>query len=317
MAPPGPRCCRSREQAPWKPPIMLAMRDVDAIMAPMRLAITPPPRLAGVVRYFHIECSSPGAVLVPATPCPMLTFFIRGGSRFAEADGRERIHCEPFVTGPLGSHFPAVWEPGTTFISAVIEASQFARLFDVPPGELRDAVVPLADIAPDWRGAAALECQLRSRGDSGHWVALFCDWLLQRLAAREERVARGQQPFMLPPALLALPTDEIANRFGISVRQLERRVMASYGQSIRDGRRMMRYIRALSHMMAAPLRHGGLTRLAVDCGYHDQAHMVRDFVLYTGMAPKALMEAAADAAGALRLLRYDEASLAIVTRGDY
>jgi AraC-like DNA-binding protein len=80
---------------------------------------------------------------------------------------------------------------------------------------------------------------------------------------------------------------------------------------------MMRYTRALSHMIAAPLRHGGLTRLAVDCGYHDQAHMVRDFVQYTGMAPKALMAATADASGALRLLRYDEASRPLVTREDF
>ncbi|HEY0588791.1 MAG TPA: helix-turn-helix domain-containing protein [Pseudoduganella sp.] len=290
------------------------MRDVDAILAPMRLAIAPPPRLAGVVRYFHVELYSPGAVLVPASPCPMLTFFIRGGTRFVDAEGRERLHADPFVTGPMTQHTPAVWEPGTTFISAVIEAGQFGRLFDIPLGELRDTVVPLADAAPEWRGAAALEERLRGSGDSAGWIALLCEWLQQRLAAREERLARGQTPFMMPPALLALPTDEIATRFGISVRQLERRVMASYGQSIRDGRRMMRYIRALSLMIAAPLRHGGLTRLAVDCGYHDQAHMVRDFVQYTGMAPKALMQAASDASGALRLLRYDDASRAIVTR---
>ncbi|WP_431476148.1 helix-turn-helix domain-containing protein [Massilia eburnea] len=295
---------------------MLAMRDVDAIPAPMRLAITPPPRLAGVVRYFHVELDSPGAVLVPASPCPMVTFFVRGGSRFVEADGRERLYGEPFVTGPLTQHFPAVWEAGTTFISAVIEPGQFGRLFDIPLGELCDAVVPLADAAPEWRGTAALEHQLRASADTAAWVALMCDWLLQRLAARADRLARGPAPFMLPPALLALPTDEIAGRFGISVRQLERRVMASYGQSIRDGRRMMRYTRALSRMVAAPLRHGGLTRLAVDCGYHDQAHMVRDFVLFTGLAPKALMAAAGDANGALRLLRYDAASRAIVTRED-
>ncbi len=293
------------------------MRDVETILAPVRLAIAPPPRLAAVVRYFHIEFSSPGAVLVPATPCPMVTFFIRGGSRFADADGRERVHSAPFVSGPLTQHFPAVWEAGTTFISAVIDVGQFGRLFDPPPGALRDSVVALADAAPDWPGAAQLEDRLRAGGDSAHWVALFSDWLLQRMAAREARLARGQALFTLPPMLLALPTDQIAGRYGISVRQLERRVLASYGQSIRDSRRMLRYVRALSRMLAAPLRHGGFTRLAVDCGYHDQAHMVHDFVQYTGMAPKALMAAAADASGALRLLRYDEASRPLVIREDY
>lgn len=294
---------------------MLAMRDVDTIVGPMRLAITPPPKLAGVVRYFHIEHSSPGAVLVPATPCPMLTFFIRGGTRFVDAEGRAQLHTGPFITGPMTTPTAAVWEPGTTFISAVIDAGKFCRLFDVPPGELRDAVVPLADAAPDWQGVAALEEQLRAGGGSAQWLPLMSAWLERRLGEREGR-RRAPLPFMLPPALLALPNEQIATRFGISVRQLERRVMASYGQSIRDGRRMMRYIRALSSMMTAPLRHGGLTRLAVDSGYHDQAHMVRDFVRYTGMAPKALMQAAADAGGALRLLHYDDASRAIVTRVD-
>jgi len=295
---------------------MLAMRDVEPILAPMRLAILPPAALAGVVRYFHVEHSSPGAVLVPATPCPMITFFVRGGSRLAGPDGREQLYSAPFVTGPMSRHTPAVWEPGTTFISAVIEASQFSRLFDVSLADMRDAVVPLEDAAPDWGDRAALEDRLRAGGDSAAWVALMSGWLLQRLVIREEALRRGQPLFVLPPALLDLPSEDIAGRFGISVRQLERRVMASYGQSMRDGRRMMRYIRALSRMVAAPLQHGGLTRVAVDCGYHDQAHMVRDFVQYTGLAPKALMAAAADACGTVRLLRYDEASRAVVTRVD-
>lgn len=270
-----------------------------------------------MVRYFHIEHSSPGAVLVPASPCPMITFFIRGATRFVDADGHRRRQAGPFVTGPMSSHTPAMWEAGTTFISAIIDVGQFGRLFDVPPGELRDAVVPLADAAPEWPGIEALEEELRAGSDSAHWLASLSAWLLQRLAAREDRLRRGQQPFMFPPTLLALPTDQIAARFGISVRQLERRVMASYGQSIRDGRRMVRYLRALSRMLTAPLRRGGLTRLAVDCGYHDQAYMVRDFVQYTGMAPKAMLDAAADSGGTMRLLHYDEASRVIVTSGDH
>lgn len=293
------------------------MRDVEPTLAPTRLAIAPPPRLAGVVRYFHVELHSPGAVLVPASPCPMVTLFIRGGSRFVDAGGRQRVQSEAFVTGPLTQHVAAVWEPGTTFVSAVIESGQFSRLFDVPLGELRDAVVPLADAAPDWHGVAALEARLRASSNAANWAGMVGDWLQQRAAAREARLAYGQQWLSLQPALLVLPTDQIATHFGISVRQLERRVMASYGQSIRDRRRMMRYVRALSRMIATPLRHGGLTRLAVDCGYHDQAHMVRDFVQFTGHAPKALMEHAADASGALRLLRYDDASRSIVTREDY
>lgn len=291
---------------------MCAMRDVDPTLAPMRLAILPPPALAGVVRYFHIEHSSPGPVIVPATPCPMIGFYLAGGSRFAAPDGSERRCGEPMVSGALTRPTPAVWEPGTTFISAMLEAGQFARLLDIPLPELRDTLLPLDVLAPQL-GAARLQERLQRMTGSMQWVAAVSDWLLQLLGKRE-----GQRlPFALPAGALALPTEAIAGHCGLSVRTLERRYLASYGQTIRDSRRMARYVKALGRLMLLPPRHGLLTRLAMDCGYHDQAHMVRDFVHFTGMPPGALMDgAAADAAGKLRLLRYEGDSRRIVTRED-
>ena len=287
------------------------MRDVDVNLAPMRLAILPPAALAGVVRYFHIEVSSPGPVLVPSTPCPMIGFFIAGASRVRDAGGRAQRHTQAIVSGPLTQPVAAVWEAGTTFISVMVEAGQFARLFDIPLPELRDALVPLEVLAPGL-GSTALQERLQGMADSTQWVAAVSEWLIQLLARREGRTL----PFALPPSALALGSEDLARQCGLSVRTLERRYLASYGQSIRDSRRMLRYVRALACMMSGPLRRGALTRLAVDAGYHDQAHMVRDFIHFTGLAPKALMEGAQDAAGQLRLLRYDERSRPIVTRID-
>jgi len=287
------------------------MRDVDSKLAPMRLAILPPAGLAGVVRYFHVEVSSPGPVLVPSTPCPMIGFYIAGASRVVDASGREQRYTEPMVSGPLTRPVAALWEPGTTFISVMLEAGQFARLFDIPLPALRDVLVPLQALAPELE-SLALQERLQGMAGSAQWVAAVSDWLLKVLARREGCTL----PFALPLSALALASDDLARRCGLSVRTLERRYMASYGQSIRDSRRMLRYVRALACMMSGSLPHGALTRLAVDAGYHDQAHMVRDFVHYTGLAPKALMAGAQDATGELRLLRYDEHSRPIVTRID-
>jgi len=266
-----------------------------------RLALVPPPRLAGIVRYFHVERSSSGAVMVPSTPCPMLTFFIRGGSLAGGV-----LYDRPFVTGPLTGPFPAVWEPRTTFISAIIEPGRFGRLFDPDLNELCDAILPLDELRLP---TAQLEDALRSSGDCHQWASDFADWLLKLLARREG----GREPFVLPASLLALPTVDIAARCGMSVRQLERRFAASYGQSIRDSRKMDRYVRALARLMAQPPRHGLLTRVAMDTGYHDQAHMIRDFIQYTGLAPRTLLQGvAADTKGELRLYHYDDEALAVV-----
>ena len=266
-----------------------------------RRVLLPPARLAGVVRYFHVERSSSGAVMVPATPCPMLTFFVRGGSLAAGT-----LYDRPFVCGPLTGPFPALWQPGTTFISAIIEPGRFSQFFAPDVAELTNAVLPLDELRLP---TSQLEDQLRASDDPAQWVQAFSTWLLKLLASREGRAT----PFVLPSALMSLPTADIATRCGLSVRQLERRFLASYGQNIRDSRKMARYVVALASLMSQAPRHGLLTRVAMDAGYHDQAHMIRDFIHYTGHAPRNLLQAAAaDTQGELRLLHYEGESLPII-----
>jgi AraC-like DNA-binding protein len=138
---------------------------------------------------------------------------------------------------------------------------------------------------------------------------------LQR-SGREVLVPAGEsaRAFRLPQPWLFQPAPDIARQCGVGVRQLERKFFAAYGQSLRDSRRMARYERALGMLIADPMRrHGVLTRVAMDAGYHDQAHMVRDFVHYLGLPPGGLQTD--ESAGTLRLLRYDSASRAVLLAG--
>ncbi|WUR14360.1 helix-turn-helix domain-containing protein [[Empedobacter] haloabium] len=282
----------------------------NAIQTPAgrRLAVMPPPVLAGIVRYFHVERDSGGAALVPASPYPMVTFFAAGGSLVPSTDGTLTLFEQPMLCGPVTVPMPVLWRQGTTFISALIEPASFARLFGVSPAALRDLPVALADVTPA-APFAALQDTLHGTDDTSVWLGVLQAWLLQLLARRPPSVP----PLALPPALLALPAADIARRCGLGVRQLERRFNDTYGQSLRDMRRMARYVQALARLMQAPPRRGLLTRIAMDCGYHDQAHMIRDFVHYTGRAPRAhLRDAGTDPLH--RLYRYDPAQRWIVAR---
>ncbi len=273
-----------------------------------RLALLPPPALAGIVRYFHIECASGGEVLVPATPCPDITFFIAGGSRLVLGEGQGPLMDRPMLGGPQTAPVLAHWEPGTTFISAMFEPSQFGRLFDADLVELRNSLVPVAEYLPHLP-VREVEDKLRASDDPYHWVALLSDWLLGLLARRSARI---RPAFELPSGMLFQPTEDIASRCGLSVRQLERSMLASYGQNLRDGRRMARYVRALSMILLLPPQRGLLTRIAMDCGYHDQAHMIRDFIHFTGRRPGSLLEED-DGSGLLRLFRYEDPHRQVVT----
>lgn len=286
---------------------------MDSALAPpgatARLALPPPPALAGLVHHFHIEYDSAGRVVVPATPMAQLTFIIAGGSLLPPEHGRQRLLNRPFLCGPLARGMAAEWQPGTTFVSALLEPSCFSALFGIPLNELLNLPVPLEDAVPQLPYAELYE-RLLATPHAAHWVELISAWLLRLAALREEALRAA---FRMPAGLLYSPAATIAEQHGVSVRQFERRFLVSYGQSLRDSRRLMRYGHALAMMLTRPPQRGQLTRIAMDAGYHDQAHMVRDFTELMGQAPGGLLAAGGE--GELRLLRYDEASRAAVVRG--
>lgn len=272
--------------------------------AGQRLAFLPPPSLAGVVRYFHVERDSSGLVKAPANPYAMLSFFV-GGCSVVQG----RCYRRAMLCGPLSQPMDGDWREPATFVSALIEPEYLPLLFDVEAAALRDFPIPLSDLdhPPE---SEALEAALRSLPAPQHWVDALSAWLLQLLERREGE----RTPFIVPRAALALSTPDLATQFGMSVRQLERRYLASYGLNIRDSRKMERYVRALALMMAMPPQRGLLTRVAMDAGYHDQAHMVRDFQQYIGMRPGALQQSMREDEK-MRLYRYEGASRDVVLRG--
>lgn len=278
-----------------------------AISTGTRLAFAPPAALARMVRYFHVECDSAGAVLVPASPWATLSFFIRGGnggtSATATTDG-------PLLCGPLSKPFPGIWRDGTSFVSAQLEPRYLHLLFGVDAATLIDNPVKLADVAPRLH-TAQLQDTLQASTDPATWTRAFGEWLLHLFMTR----TAGGEPFAVPRHLLGLSTQDLADQFGLGVRQLERRYLAAYGMPVRESRRMDRYVDAMAVLLRAPVPHGGLTRIAVDSGYHDQSHMMRDFAHYTGMGPAGLAGSVASGAPQLRLYRYPAGAHSLVLRG--
>jgi AraC-like DNA-binding protein len=268
-----------------------------------RLAFLPPAALAGVVRYFHVERASPGLVRAPATPCAMLSFFVRG---YSVVNGRR--YTRNLLCGPLSQPMEGDWREQTTFVAAVLEPEYLPLLLDVDAAALRDYPIALSDLAAPPE-SEALEDALRQLPAPQQWVDALSHWLLALLDRREG----ARHTFHVPRSALALSTPELATQFGMSVRQLERKYLASYGFSIRDSRKVERYVHALGMLLMLPPQRGLLTRVAMDAGYHDQAHMVRDFQHYIGMRPGALQQAAREDEQ-MRLYRYEGDARDIVLR---
>jgi transcriptional regulator GlxA family with amidase domain len=77
---------------------------------------------------------------------------------------------------------------------------------------------------------------------------------------------------------------ELAQRLGISKRNLERRFSQEIGLSPKQLAKTIR-LQALLKMLNQS-QSKSLTELALECGYYDQAHFIKDFKEFTGLSPK-------------------------------
>lgn len=79
--------------------------------------------------------------------------------------------------------------------------------------------------------------------------------------------------------------DEVAVAVGCSPRHLERQVRAESGLSPKQFARLCRFQAVVGRLQGdSP---PAWARLAVECGYHDQPHLVRDFRSFAGTTPAA------------------------------
>ena len=81
--------------------------------------------------------------------------------------------------------------------------------------------------------------------------------------------------------------ENLAERVGWSTRQLQRRFKSAVGISPKLFSRMRRFQRVFCAMENVAT---GWANAAVDSGYYDQAHLIRDFRDFTGQTPTALLD---------------------------
>lgn len=143
-----------------------------------------------------------------------------------------------------------------------------AHLDDVAPGLSRELVGRLADASWDERYAV-------------------CDTVFARAARTtppDPQLAFAWHRLIAPNDPTAI--DAVAGELGWSRQRLARRFAAEFGPSPGTVRRIARFDRA--RRMVTPERETGLGRVAVECGYADQAHFTREFHAMAGCTPSRL-----------------------------
>lgn len=182
----------------------------------------------------------------------------------------------PLVAGPMdrAQRFPL--PPGTSVLGARLRPGWSGVALGLPAARLRNLHVPLADIRPD-----SPLCTATPVTRAGLPLLLLAHFANVDLPDPAMRYATHW--------LAARPRGrvrELAGELRLSERQLHRRCHVALGYGPKVFQRIMRLQRLRWLAGTSP---GSLTRLALDSGYADQAHLCREARMLTGQPLASLL----------------------------
>lgn len=252
------------------------------------VARPPTPALANIVEYVWASQGAPAHAQERVVPTGTLELFVSlvdVGGKIRDADGRDqKFSGAAGVAGAYRQPFMFDTHENASVVGVHFKPGQAGVVLGVPPGELMDRHFDLEDI---WgRGARELRERLCAATTTSERFAILEAELVSRLDAR-------RVPSVVTYALDVLAGPQarvggIAKAAGLSQRRLIELFTAAVGITPKRFGRVLRFHRATALARNAAL---DWTRVAHQCGYYDQAHLIRDFRELADMTPSDLMRA--------------------------
>jgi AraC-like DNA-binding protein len=249
----------------------------------------PPPALASIVRCvwtLNGHARDLAAAIQPVLPdgCPELVVHLGDAFERVYQDGTVERQPAVLVAGQLTGQLALRATGRIAVVGVRFQPDGAATLLPVPQRELAgltvsvdDVLGPLARSLGEVRGSTESTCAAS--------VAILERLSIHTPAARvDARVRRAVQ--IIEGHRGRVSIDRLARHVGLTRRHLERRFQIVVGVSPKRLARIARFQHALRMLHALEAGRRG-TRTAIDCGYADQAHFVREFRELAGCPPEA------------------------------
>uniref|UniRef100_Q02C09 Transcriptional regulator, Fis family n=1 Tax=Solibacter usitatus (strain Ellin6076) TaxID=234267 RepID=Q02C09_SOLUE len=218
--------------------------------------------------YWVLEGAEPGSVQ-RVVPDGRPELILNLGAPFETLrNGTWQVQPQCFLAGQISAPLLLRATAGSHILGVRLRPGGAFQLLGMPAQELTGRTVPLDELGlkplANMRDTAEIERTL-----------------LQRRQRRD--------PLMDEAVRLlsgSLDVAAVAERLGMSSRQLERRFQARVGIPPK----LFARIRRFQRVFPAIEREGaGWVGAAAGCGYYDQAHLIRDFREFAGEPPAALL----------------------------
>jgi AraC-like DNA-binding protein len=253
----------------------------------LREIISPHPQLASVLLHLMVMDVNGRESHLPAGLSPYIILFARGSGGTIEADGSRRHHPRLYLSGPFMTPRHAFSEPGTLAIMVMLRPGVLQETMGLAVTDLMNRYVAMEEIAGEEKVTAFFKL-LDEASSVAEYGGLFQDFLLSTLTLNGRK--GYSKMFIAAHQKIFFPMLDLVTHFKVGERQLERRVRAAFGMSLRDIRRLVRFGLTLPLLSERRLAWGDLTHVAQEAGYYDQAHMHREFVEFSGFSPAQLLQ---------------------------
>jgi AraC-like DNA-binding protein len=189
-------------------------------------------------------------------------------------------HTGLFFEGPQSEGFTTSSEYGEV-VGVKLRFGAARAVMGLPAKQLRDLRVPLEVL---WGGAGrALSDRMANAGSALEKLRLLEAELVRRLGgANPNESAAIRAVELIEQTEGQLLISELCDRFGCSKRGLLYRFDEYAGLSPKQYARIVRIRTCVARLRNPP---AGWAELAAECGFYDQAHLVREFRALLGQPP--------------------------------
>ena len=255
----------------------MGMRVVD---------IAPSPTLAALVRGFTVVEATEETTRVLLPDTGVIVGLRYAGRATQVEDGTEQILPDAALTGIRQTVRRIRTSAGGGILLATFREGAGASVLDVPLDELSGTTLPLGDVLPRAEVIRVAD-QLASAGGDAERVAMFERFLLARRRDRASDPLVAAAVGALRSAEETVRIGDLAATLGLSQDRLEKRFRRSVGTTPRQLATLLRLRRALAWHRAGK----SLSQAAIESGYFDQSHLIRDFRAVTGESPRRFFRA--------------------------
>ena len=253
----------------------------------LRMSMAPPPALADQVYCFAVWEQEADArrmpIILPGTGT-MCVFHYRTPYRMTDVHSGESFAERAYIMSNRHRVFDLAAEGSVGFVTAYIRAGRLRHFIEPSFSEIQDQIVPASTLWGDEVGQV-LE-KLAQAYSYSQRVELLSDFLTRQLKVVE------QDPLdVLLDRFYTTPTlriAQLAEEAGCSRRHLERRFLSTYGVTPKYFGRLARMQSAARRLATDPKAR--LLDAALDAGYFDQSHFIRDVRDLTGLTPAVLLQ---------------------------